>query len=277
MKIKILCLLIFLSIPNLVFAQKDQNISTEYPFAVCYYEKEDVYFVSYIAGEPVKLNANGYISKFDNKLENAVLEYFIIGLNAPRGMVILEDKLYIADVNEIKVFDLNKNEKLDTIILGPMGQSFVSDICTDGKFLYVCDMFDNRIIQIDVSKDNELITLVEGAKLDFPSAILYDKDKLIYTTFFDGAIISLDLNDLFAKTLIITGVKNINGIVMDNKKNIYFSGGIKQGGIYKFSSKERFEKLDQANGMLGDVCLKDNKEIIAPVLFRKGDFKRIKV
>ena len=43
--------------------------------------------------------------KFDNKLEKVVEQHFMIGLNAPRGMVILDDRLYVADINEIKVFD----------------------------------------------------------------------------------------------------------------------------------------------------------------------------
>ena len=72
----------------------------ELPESVIYDEKNSVLYVSSITDHPFKKDGTGYISKVG--LDGSIIDLkWIKNLNAPKGLTIANDKLYIADVDEL--------------------------------------------------------------------------------------------------------------------------------------------------------------------------------
>src|SRR5689334_13018222 len=68
------------------------------------------YFVSNINGGPTEKDANGYISKIASNGSIVIQKYIGGGkgglvLHAPKGMVVLGRRLYVADIDTVKIFD----------------------------------------------------------------------------------------------------------------------------------------------------------------------------
>ena len=72
----------------------------ELPESVIYDPKNDVLYVSNITDHPFKKDGTGYISKIG--LDGSIIKKWIDKLNAPKGLTISNDKLFIADVDELE-------------------------------------------------------------------------------------------------------------------------------------------------------------------------------
>lgn len=105
------------------------------PESAIYDEKRDVIYVSNVAGYTE--NGLGYISAvgLDGALKNA---RWLEGVNAPTGMAISGDTLYVADFNRLVEIDIanasiratydapDENPGLNDVTISPVGDVFVS-------------------------------------------------------------------------------------------------------------------------------------------------------
>ena len=70
------------------------------PESAIFDEKNNMIYVSNISNHPFKKDGSGFISKVD--LDGKIVELNWVGkLNAPKGLTIVNDKLYAADVDEL--------------------------------------------------------------------------------------------------------------------------------------------------------------------------------
>jgi sugar lactone lactonase YvrE len=105
--------------------------------------QSDVYLVSNLAGKALDKDGNGFISRLapDGSVERL---RFIEGgkngvkLNAPKGMAIAGDELFVADIDEVRVFDRESGAPKRSIKV--KGASFLNDVTVapDGS-VYVTD------------------------------------------------------------------------------------------------------------------------------------------
>jgi SMP-30/Gluconolactonase/LRE-like region len=107
------------------------------PESVKWDSTQDVYFVSNINGAPGAKDGNGYISRLGpaGKILDSA---FIKGLNAPKGMALVHDTLWVADIDQVRAFQARTGVPVATV---PMpGAIFLNDIAAapDGS-LYVTD------------------------------------------------------------------------------------------------------------------------------------------
>ena len=97
----------------------------------------DVYFVSNINGVPNAKDKNGYISVV---LPTGAIRdsAFIKGLNAPKGMTLVHDTLWVADIDAVRGFEATTGAPVATIQVP--GAVFLNDIAAapDGS-LYITD------------------------------------------------------------------------------------------------------------------------------------------
>jgi hypothetical protein len=112
------------------------------PESVLYDPDQDVYFVSNINGQPLAADDNGYISRInaetlqiDAKWIDAAKPDII--LNAPKGMAILGDDLYVADLSVVRKFDRKTGKPKGEVAIP--GSTFLNDVASDGKVVYVSD------------------------------------------------------------------------------------------------------------------------------------------
>lgn len=111
-----------------------------------------VYFVSNINGSPLARDGNGYISRVtrDGKMDSLK---FIAGgrggvkLDAPKGLALKGDTLWVADIDAVRTFDKRSGKPIATVSLagkakflndagvGPDGAIYITDtgIADDGK------------------------------------------------------------------------------------------------------------------------------------------------
>src|SRR5256885_4697504 len=107
------------------------------PESVKWDSAQDVYFVSNINGAPSAKDGNGYISRLGpaGMVRDSA---FIKGLNAPKGMALVHDTLWVADIDQVRAFDARTAAPVATVPVP--GAVFLNDIAAapDGS-LYVTD------------------------------------------------------------------------------------------------------------------------------------------
>jgi len=120
---------------------KDVGFMT--PESVQYEPTGDVYLVSNINGGPLDKDDNGFISKLSPEGKVLELKWIDGGskdvdLNAPKGFGISAGKLFVADIDVIRTFDLATGKPLAQIKVP--GASFLNDVtvAADGT-VYVSD------------------------------------------------------------------------------------------------------------------------------------------
>src|SRR6056297_3139731 len=120
------------------------------PESVCYDSARDVLYVSNIQGKPTEKDKDGFISKVstDGKVLN--LEW-AIGLDAPKGMGIKGDKLYVTNVDEIVEIDINDYEITGTFPCE--GSKFMNDIAINEQgTVFASDMATGIIYRLKEGK-----------------------------------------------------------------------------------------------------------------------------
>src|SRR5437870_11312124 len=115
------------------------------PESVLHDPVQDIYFVSNINGGPTTKDNNGFISRVrpDGAVENLK---FIEGghngvtLNAPKGLAIRGDTLWVADIDAIRAFDAKTGAARDSVSLASLGAVFLNDIAiAQTGALYITD------------------------------------------------------------------------------------------------------------------------------------------
>jgi hypothetical protein len=125
----------------------------------------DVLYVSLIEGAGWTADGKGGVGKLTpgGKIIDTV---WITGLNAPKGMGIVGSKLYVADMLEVIVIDLNKG-KIEKKIKIDSAKGLNDITVTDKGVIYVSDTRGNRIwrLQNDMAELYlDSVTNVNGLK-----------------------------------------------------------------------------------------------------------------
>jgi sugar lactone lactonase YvrE len=177
------------------------------PESALYYAKEDVYLVSNVNGSPSAADDNGFISR--HSPDGTKVEKWIEGgkkgvkLDAPKGLAIAGDTLYVADITRVRTFDL-KTGKPKTDITLP-GATFANDVAVsaDGKTVYVSDSgikIDDKGVTptgtdaVFAIEKNAAKVFAKGEDLGRPNGLAVDGGKLWVVTFGSGELYSLDKN-----------------------------------------------------------------------------------
>lgn len=112
------------------------------PESVLHDGEADVYLVSNINGDPAASDGNGFISRVSP--DGAVLELkWIDGaaegidLDAPKGMGLLGDTLFVSDIDEVRLFHRESGAALGSWTID--GAAFLNDIAVSNGNVYVTD------------------------------------------------------------------------------------------------------------------------------------------
>lgn len=121
--------------------------------------KNGILYVSLIDGAPWESDGKGGIAKLDlnGKIIN---DYWIKGLNAPKGMGLYKGKLYVADVKEVAVIDVNKGA-IEKRIAVPNAER-LNDLTIDNKgVVYVSDSQTGVVYRVE---NGQITTYLTGFK-----------------------------------------------------------------------------------------------------------------
>src|SRR5258706_1364793 len=114
------------------------------PESVMHDSTQDIYFVSNINGSPTAKDNNGFISRLrpDGAIENLK---FIEGgragvtLNAPKGLAVVRDTLWVADIDAVRAFNARTGAPLDSFKLDSAGAVFLNDLTIASGAIYITD------------------------------------------------------------------------------------------------------------------------------------------
>ena len=147
----------------------------------------DLYLVSNLAGKPLEKDGNGFISRVAP--DGTVKELrFIEGgkrgvkLHAPKGMALAGDELYVADIDEVRVFDrstgapkrsiaVKGSSFLNDVSVAPDGSVYVTDSGLEQWGPYVEPNAKDAVYRLDGRK---AVSVASGKVLGNPNGVLAD-------------------------------------------------------------------------------------------------------
>ena len=183
-----------------------ESVGFATPESVEYYESEDVYLVSNINGSPVEADGNGFISKISPD-GNVIDLKWIDGanpgtkLNAPKGVTVSGNILYVADLDEVHLFELPSGDQITSVRIE--GSSFLNGITPgDNNSAYVTDSGlksgDSGFVPSgtdaihQVSASGKYRTIVKDGNMGHPNGIISHENSLIVSTFGSGEVYYYD-------------------------------------------------------------------------------------
>jgi len=175
-----------------------KEIGFKNPESVIHDATADVYFVSNVQGKPLEADGHGFIAKVAPEGTGVDLRFIVDGkngvkLNAPKGMAIAGDALWVADIDTVRIFQRTTGMPqgevkvpgatfLNDVVVGTDGKVLVSDTGTTGN---------DAVYAID-PKDKKVSTFAKSKELGGPNGLLASGDKIIVVTFGSGEIYGLD-------------------------------------------------------------------------------------
>jgi sugar lactone lactonase YvrE len=211
------------------------------PESVLHDPVQDIYFVSNINGGPTTKDNNGFISRVrpDGAVENLK---FIEGghggvtLNAPKGLAIRGDTLWVADIDMVRSFDAKTGAPRDSVSLAGLGAVFLNDIAiAQTGALYITDTgirFDDvgnmlhpgpdRIFR--VGTDRQVTVAVRGDTLGRPNGITLDSvgKRFIVVQFGGRSVLAWKPGDK-APSVIAKGPGGFDGVEMAGSRMLVSS------------------------------------------------------
>jgi sugar lactone lactonase YvrE len=161
---------------------------------------QNVWFVANINGDPFAKDNNGFIARLspDGKVDSLK---FIAGgrrgvtLNAPKGMAIIGDTIWVADIDAVRAFNKRTGAAagsvrvpgakfLNDITAGPDGTLYITDSGLGPKFTHPGP---DRIYQI---KGGKATVAFESKELAAPNGIAFMDDALLVAPFMGTSLVS---------------------------------------------------------------------------------------
>lgn len=229
--------------PALVFAE---GFAT--PESVLYDAQSDTYLVSNIDGSPLNKDNNGFISELspDGKVLNA---RWIEGgkngvtLNAPKGSAILDGRLYVADIDVVRIFDRKTGAPrgeiaidgvsfLNDVAVGAAGRIYVSDSGLSPSFEPTgTDAVYVVVPPTTIPPTASLSSLVKSKDLRGPNGLLVTNDAVHVVSFGANELQTYDLSGQRKGAPIALPGGGLDGIVAAGADLLVSSWGAK--AIYR--------------------------------------------
>lgn len=250
------------------------------PESVLYDSATDSYLVSNINGQPLDADDNGYITRI-NAEDHSTDGKWVDGetdeteLNAPKGMAIIGDELWVTDIDRIRRFDRETGQPRGSIRIE--GSSFLNDLTTgpDGA-AYVADSgmkagaggFEpNGTDAIyRVSPSGEVETLASGPELHGPNGLIVSNGELW--------IVSFRSNELYRlvdgkKTDIVTlPTGGLDGIASTADGQLLISSW-EGSAVYRGNATGPFEAVVQGITSPADIGVDSKRNLLLIPVFQE--------
>jgi len=243
------------------------------PESALFDSDRNVLYVSNVAGEANAKDGVGFISKVspEGKMQEAE---WIKGLNAPKGLVMSGDKLYVSDVDQLVEIDVTSGSVTNT--WNAEGAQFLNDTAVDAAGrVFVSDMLTDSIY---VLENGKLSVWVQDAALLHPNGLRVDGDRLIvaawgkdiqpdFSTKEPGRLLAVDLK---TKEISAIGsgepVGNLDGLEPDGSGNWLATDWV-GGALYRIHPDGTADQLMDLNQGSADLeFLDDEKLVIIPMM-----------
>lgn len=240
------------------------------PESIVHDQHRDVLYVSNINGGTTTKDGSGYISKISVD-GDIIEERWISGLNAPKGMTISGNHLYVADIDSLVEISLESTQV--TNIYPGDGAQFLNDVAADKRGnIYVSDSRQQTVYRL---KEGEFTIWVDDEQISEPNGVFLRNNKLIIaagdaSTESPGRnryLQTINLRNKKIKPLRDTApIGSLDGIER-NSMGGYFLTDFRSGNIFHYTRKNGATVLTTPEP--GSADLEYNKEeetIYVPIL-----------
>ncbi len=213
------------------------------PESVLFDGKAKRLFVSNIDGAPAEKDGKGSISILGLDGKPISLEW-IKGLNAPKGMGMYKNKLYVADLTELVVIDIKQGKILEKIPVE--GSVFLNDVVIDNKgTVFVSDTRSFNIYQYDQGRVSVCLR-----NLKRPNGLLMNGQDLLILD--NGSLLALNGNGQLVQLMegmdpSTDGIERVKGdeyLVSAWEGVIYYVTAYKTKEVLLDSRKEKKNTAD---------------------------------
>jgi hypothetical protein len=197
------------------------------PESALYDPVADLYLISNVNGEPMDTDANGFISRVAPDGTVMELKWIAGGINnvtldAPKGMALVGETLFVADVNVVRSFDRKSGQPLGKVAI--VSASFLNDVAVaPDNTLYVSDSGFARVKGLSEPQKNGadaiytvdargvVGVLVKGADLGQPNGLVADADG-VWVASLSGQV--LRVNKQGQKRVVATLPAGLDGLAL---------------------------------------------------------------
>lgn len=124
------------------------------------YDKDaNIIYVSNIQGNHSEKDGKGFISRMRSDGSISQLNW-VTGLNAPKGMAKMNDKLYVTDIDEL--VEISIADSSITNRYPVQGATFLNDAATDGNKVYFTDSGTGKVHVLENGSVNTVAEGMEG-------------------------------------------------------------------------------------------------------------------
>ena len=242
------------------------------PESAVYDAKRNIVFVSNINGDPNTKDGNGFISTM--RPDGTLIKLkWVDGLSAPLGMVLVDDKIYVSDVDRLVEIEIDRG-RISGKWMAP-DPKFLNDTAVDSAGrVYVSDMMGDTIYRL---ADGKLTPWVKDTKLQSPNGLMVEGDNLLVASWgvrtegfatsmvghmksvalSTGAIVSLGDG---------TPIGNLDGLEPDGN-GAYLVTDWMNGGLYRIAASGKADLLlDLNQGSADHEFIKSKRLVIIPMM-----------
>lgn len=159
---------------------------------------EGVLYVSNIDGKPTDKDGQGYISKLNTDGQVINLKW-VAGLDAPKGMAVMNGKLYVTNITELLAINLADGQIVNRYPV--KGAEFLNDVAVVDNKVYFSDMNTGKL---HVLENGQVTTLTEN------------HESLNGLAAYDGKLYGLD-------------AKGLHQFSLDGKEHVTLNGEVTGG------------------------------------------------
>ena len=183
------------------------------PEAARFDPNQNVWYVANINGEPAGKDNNGFITRLSSDGKVDSLKFIAGGrngvtLNAPKGMAITGDTLWVADIDAVRAFNKRTGAPITSVTVtgakflndaavGPDGTLYLTDTGVTADFSHTGP---DRIYQVKAGKAS---VALESADLSGPNGITWvpDEEEFVIVPFLGTNIVAWKPGEKTVRTL----------------------------------------------------------------------------
>lgn len=239
------------------------------------------YFISNVNGEPGVRDNNGFITKLNGNAEIIGFKFITGGqnntiLHAPKGMALIENALYVADVDTLRAFDKNTGHSIANVTFSSqksaVPMSLVDVAVGKQGLLYVSDMGGNTIYVVDPGNEHRVSVLVHDPRLAGPAglAVHPKTGHVVSVSWEKGSIMDItpegEVTELVSNSFFTSRFQNLSGVDFDRWGNMYVSD-LTAGKVWRMLPNKKFQVIAEYLPSPADIGVdRVNNLILVPFL-----------
>jgi len=199
-----------------------------HPYGVVVDPATNYIYVSNMNGPGERKDDNGFITRLAEDGQMDVLKFIdgiqgLVELNAPKGMAIIGEFLYVADIDKLRVFDLKRGKPLFVVNFGDFPVKHFYDLTLGpDNMLYVTDGPSNTVYRIDVMNEHRVTPFIAEAGLGQPHGITWFPARQVFLVagWKSGVVLAYGRNGK-RRSFPSISVTSLEGFAIDTRGNAY--------------------------------------------------------